>query len=60
MKILKALLAFLFLWAIVGTGISIIISIIFGSSYGIGSIVGFIWGIYAAFITYKKNKFLFI
>ncbi|MCL5435406.1 MAG: hypothetical protein M1405_03385 [Patescibacteria group bacterium] len=54
-KYLKAVLLFLFYWVIVGTGITVILSLFGINLDGIGSIIGFILGIYFAVVTIKSK-----
>ncbi len=52
-KYLKAILLLLFYWAIVGTGISIILHLIGFDLGGVGSVIGFALGVYFATTTIR-------
>jgi len=55
-KYLKAILLFLFYWAIVGTGIALVLSILGINLFGLGSLIGFALGIYFAYTTINSKK----
>lgn len=55
-KYLKAVLLFLFYWAIVGTGLGIIISLFDSNLQVLGPLIGFISGVYFAVKTIRSNN----